>query len=63
MSTAELVSMLQNGPQVTEVGFYDGEGHWCKIEASRLAKVDEANWTPMGLEKQTGELRTILELY
>jgi hypothetical protein len=61
MTTHQLGEMLLQTPCI-EVGYFDGEGHWYKATALRRVTVDEADWHPIGNEKQTGELRWVMEI-
>lgn len=65
MTAEHLTTMLRLSDLPTrllEIGFFDGEGHWCKIEGFRLTEVDEADWKPLPGEKQTGAMRPVIEL-
>jgi len=45
-----------------EVGYFDSEGHWCRATAVSVTRVDDADWSPLPHEKQTGDLRFVLEI-
>jgi hypothetical protein len=62
MTAHELARKLLQESDI-EVGFFDGEGHWLKATGLRPCGVDEADWQPMGREKQTGQMRSVIEIY
>jgi len=44
------------------VGHFDGEDHWCVVTGMRCTQVDEADWSPLPHEKQTGKMSQVIEL-
>lgn len=56
-----LATLLMYLPDI-EVGYFDGEGHWIKATGVKLTQVDEANWRPILHEKQTGQMRDVIEV-
>jgi hypothetical protein len=61
MKPREMIAILERVDPDSELGFFDGEGHWCKIVAIRRTRVDEADWRPRVGESQTGAMRDVLE--
>jgi len=61
MTTRELAQKLLTMPDI-EVGFFDGEGHWCMATDAVQTQVDQADWRPRLGESQTGTMRDVIEV-